>query len=301
VTLHLWRGAYELHDLKIEKSSGKVPVPLLTTPLVDLAVDWSALLHGGIVATVEFEKPVVSLVDGSGQQDSQAGKGVDWRQMLENLIPIRLDEVKVSRGTVTFRNFISNPPVDLHATDVEAVVTNLTNVRNDDRRPAAFRAKAAILGEAPLETKAEFDPFGHFDDFSFEVKVTRIELPKLNDLLRAYALIDVKRGEGEFVMQLDAANGRVTGYAKPLFHDIQIMDPKEDIKNPLKLAWKAVAAGVVGIFKNHKQDQFGTRIPIEGPIDNPKVSALAAIGGILHNAFVEAFKPDFEKLKEDAK
>ncbi|HVT34310.1 MAG TPA: DUF748 domain-containing protein [Nevskiaceae bacterium] len=221
--------------------------------------------------------------------------------MLENLLPIRLDEVQVADGEVTFHNFISNPPVDLHATGVQAVVTNLTNVRGQGRRPAEFKARAAILGEAPMETSARFDPFGHFDDFAFEVKVTRIELPRLNDLLRAYALLDVKAGEGEFVMQLDAAHGRVSGYAKPLFHDIEVLNPKEDVKNPLKFAWKTVAATLINIFKNHKHDQFGTRIPIEGPIDQPKTSALAAIGGILHNAFVQAFKPEFEDLKKDAK
>ncbi|HVT34309.1 MAG TPA: hypothetical protein VHE37_01895 [Nevskiaceae bacterium] len=67
VTLHLWRGAYELHHLKIDKASGKVPVSLLDAPLIDLSVSWRALLHGRVVATVQFDRPVVSLVDGSGQ------------------------------------------------------------------------------------------------------------------------------------------------------------------------------------------------------------------------------------------
>lgn len=298
VSLHLWRGAYELHGLTIEKASGKVPVPLLSAPLVDLSVSWRALFDGGIVATVAFENPQLSLVDGSGGADTQAGTGVDWRQTLEDLLPIRLDEVRVVNGVVMFSNFISDPPVDLHATAVNAVVTNLTNVRSDDKRPAVFKADAKILEDAPLQAEAHFDPFGRFDDFSFDVKVDNMQLPKLNNLLRAYLTVDVKSGRGDFVMQLDAKQGQLSGYAKPLLRDLDVIDWKKDRKEPLKLAWKVIAATTFSLFKNHKADQFGTRIPIEGRIDDPQVSTLAAIRGILHNAFVQAFKPEFEKLQD---
>ena len=298
VSLHLWRGAYELHELTIEKTSGKVPVPLLSAPLVDLSVSWRALFDGGIVATVSFENPQLSLVDGSGGADTQVGTGVDWRQTLEDLLPIRLDEVRINNGVVEFRNFISDPPVDLHATAVNAVVTNLTNVRSADKRPAEFRATAQILEDAPLQAEAHFDPFGQFDDFSFDVKVDNMQLPKLNNLLRAYLTVDVKSGRGDFVMQLDAKQGQLSGYAKPLLRDLDVIDWKKDRKDPLKLAWKVVAATFFGVFKNHGADQFGTRIPIEGRIDDPQLSTLAAIRGILQNAFVKAFEPEFEKIQD---
>ena len=35
VTLHLWRGAYEIHKIEIKKTSGDVPVPFFSAPLVD--------------------------------------------------------------------------------------------------------------------------------------------------------------------------------------------------------------------------------------------------------------------------
>src|SRR5438132_13250253 len=44
VTLHLWRGAYQIHNIDIKKTSGKVPVPFFSAPLVDLSVQWHALI-----------------------------------------------------------------------------------------------------------------------------------------------------------------------------------------------------------------------------------------------------------------
>ena len=38
VTLHLWRGAYQIHNIDIKKTSGKVRVPFFSAPLVDLSV-----------------------------------------------------------------------------------------------------------------------------------------------------------------------------------------------------------------------------------------------------------------------
>jgi hypothetical protein len=43
-TLQLWRGAYQIHYLDIKKTSGKVPVPFFSAPLVDLSVQWRALI-----------------------------------------------------------------------------------------------------------------------------------------------------------------------------------------------------------------------------------------------------------------
>lgn len=300
VDLHLWRGAYSIHDMVIEKKTGKVPVPLAKIPTIDLSVSWNALFHGGVVAKVNFIEPVFSLVDGSGSADSQSGEGVDWRGKLEELLPIRLDEVRISNGTVHFRNFIAKPQVDLSATAVDASVDNLTNVRDDrGTRAARLTATANILNGAPMEAEARFDPFADFREFGFDLRVKKIKLTELNDFFRAYAFLDVESGDGDLIVQMEAKDGKVTGYAKPLFRDIKLIDWKEDIKNPLRLAWEALAGTMVAIFKNHPQDQFATRIEFEGSVDNPKVDTWESIKGILRNAFVKALGPEFEQITTD--
>ena len=35
VTLHLWRGAYSIHDVRLVKVTGNVPVPLYSAKRVD--------------------------------------------------------------------------------------------------------------------------------------------------------------------------------------------------------------------------------------------------------------------------
>ena len=302
VDISLWRGAYSLDDLKIVKVSGKVPVPLLRTPSMDIHLSWRALIHGAIRASVEFERPVLNFVDGNGGAGTQAGGGVDWRAQLQQLVPIRLDEVKVDNGTITFRNFSSRPRVDVKATRVNAVVTNLTNAdRSGGRRVADMRATAQVLGEAPLETSASFDPLENAADFTFKLRILHIDLTRLNDLARAYAKLDFESGQGDFVMELNARDGRLDGYAKPLFHDMKIFSWKQDVEdeheNPFEVAWQALAEGITKIFTNQEKDQFATRVPISGRIDDKKIGTWRAIVNVLHNAFVKAYTPQLENLR----
>ncbi|KAF1007632.1 MAG: hypothetical protein GAK28_01589 [Luteibacter sp.] len=306
IDIHLWRGAYTINAMKIVKVDGKVPVPLFEGRRVEIALSWRALAKGHLRGKVEFFDPVVNFVDGRGEGDTQTGKGVDWREELRAIVPTRIDELNVYNGTVTFNNFVSSPKVDLKMTSVEAQVSNLTNVQGEGgSRVAHLHATAKVLGDAPLEATAEFDPLEKTGDFHYQLMVKNIKLVKANELVRAYTGLDFAGGEGDFVMELQAHDRHLDGYAKPLFRGLKIFSWKQDVeqekKGPLKLAYEAVAEGVTKVFKNQSKDQFATRVPISGTIDDRSVSTLQAIVGILRNAFVQAYKPNLEHLTERPK
>lgn len=301
IDMHLWRGSYTIDRMTVTKVDGKVPVPLFSTARADISLTWRALARGHFRGRIDFYDPVVNFVDGHGEGDTQTGKGVDWRAQLRALAPFRFDEVNVIDGAITFNNFVSSPKVDLKMTDVNGTVTNLTNVqREGGDRVAHMHATARVLGDAPLETRAEFDPLERLGDFHYEITIRNIKLVKANDLARAYAGLDFSGGEGDFVMELQAKDRKLSGYAKPLFRDLQIFSWKQDVeqekKGPLKIAYEAVAEGVTKLFRNQAKDQFATRVTISGDIGQKNVSTAEAILGILRNAFVEAYKPNLENL-----
>ena len=52
----------------------------------------------------------------------------------------------------------------------------------------------------------------------------------MNDLLRAYANVDVVDGTFSFFSELRIADGKIDGYVKPLFQDVDVYDREQDQK-----------------------------------------------------------------------
>ncbi len=301
IDLALWRGAGRVEGLTFVKIDGQVPVPLLKVPGAELALSWSSLWHDrAIVGRMTLEHPELNFVDGRTEQQSQTGAGVDWRARLEALMPITLNEVHVQDGRVAFRNFQSTPPVNLQATAVNASLYNLSNVRDvQGKRVAHFEGRSQVLGQALLEATADFDPFGTMDELELHLRVTDVELTRLNDFARAYGKFDFVTGSGNLVIEAQVVDGQLHGYVKPLLHNVEVFDWQQDVaqekKNLFRSLWEAVVGGGQTLLKNQRADQFATRIELSGSLRQREISPLQAFIAILQNAFVQALSPSFER------
>ena len=118
----------------------------------------------------------------------------------------------------------------------------------------------------------------------------------LNDFLRAYANLDVERGRFSCYFEAAAAEGRITGYAKPFFEDLKVLDADEvkGVGDLPHAAWEAAAGAVAKLLKNPETEKVATRIPIEGRVDSTKTSLWVAVGTLLRNAFLRALQPGIE-------
>lgn len=301
VDLAWWRGAYTINGLTIVKTTGKVPVPLLEAPLIDLSVSWHSLWYDhAVVGEVTFLRPELNFVDGGSKQTSQTGQGTDWRQQLEKLLPITLNEVLIQEGTLTFRNFSSKPPVNLKATALNASIHNLTNVVDKEgRRDATFDGKALLLGDAAVESSATFDPLSNFEDFKFRLRATHIQLRRLNDFASAYGKFDFNAGHGDIVIEAEAKKGQLTGYIKPLLRDVEVFDWQQDVEDKdkgfFRSVWEALVGASETVLKNQQKNQFATKVELSGSVHQSDISAFEAFLQILRNGFIQAFNARYER------
>ncbi|KAF1033701.1 MAG: hypothetical protein GAK37_00055 [Pseudomonas sp.] len=305
VDLALWRGAYRINGLEIVKVDGKVPVPFLKAPLIDISVSWHSLWSDhAVVAEVQFTRPELNFVDGGNAQASQTGQGTDWRAQLGKLLPITLNEMRISDGKIAFRNFNSKPPVNIGATEVNATFHNLTNVIDlKGQRDASFEGKGLLLGHAPLEATATFDPMNNFEDFQFRFRARDIQLKRLNDFASAYGKFDFNAGTGDLVVEAQAEKGQLTGYIKPLLRDVEVFNWQQDVENPDKSIFRSIWEAVVGagetVLKNQRKNQFATRVELSGSVHRQDISAFQAFVQIFRNGFIKAFTARYEQPRPD--
>ena len=297
VDIALWRGAYSLHEVEVVKIDQEVPVPFFRADTIDLSIDWGALFRGSIVTEMEFYSPALHFVDG-GEEDSQDGSGTDWRQALQELTPVRINELIIHNGRLNFHNFSSSPEVNIAMTEVNAIFTNLSNV---SRRDTAIYAQCSLTGRmldtADVSLSGNLDPLGDFRDFIIAMQIHSIDLTQLNDLTEAYGNFDFESGNGDFVLELEADGGSLRGYARPILNNVVILDLESDSeKGLLNVVWESLVAALGQIFRNQPVDRIAADIDIRGDLDNQDISTWQAFRSIMRNAFIEAYEAQFRPL-----
>lgn len=300
VDLAWWRGAYRLDDLVIEKKNKQVQAPLFTTDAIDIGISWKALWKDqALVGEIILEQPHLNFVDGEQKESSQTGDGVEWRDRLNGLMPFTLNELRVVDGQISFRNFQADPPVHVYASAINASLFNLTNTAEQNQgRIARFEGNAQFLNQAPMEASAQFDPYTDWEDFQFSLRVTGVDLTKLNDFSNAYGSFDFAGGTGDLVIEVEAKDSQLDGYIKPLLRDVEVFNFEQDVKNEdkgfFRGIWEAVVGGGEEVLQNQRKEQFATRVELNGSTKDTDVSPFQAFVAILRNAFVEAFSARFE-------
>lgn len=289
VDVHLYRGAYTIHKLKISKENNGVPVPFFESELIDLSLQWGALFRGRIVSDVDFHKPVVNFAVNRSGKLAQTGEEVDWTKPLKELAPFDINLVTFDQGKVTFKNFSTNPNVDVDIHDLRAEVRNLRNVEDKDNAlPSPIKVSGTSMGKGKFQLDGKLNILRPTPDMDLNIKLENANLTAFNDYSKAYALVDFEKGTLSVYSEIAVKSNKLSGYVKPVASDIQIVSLKND-GNPVELAWESVVAFFVQLFKNQPKDQLATKVPLQGSLDNIEGSTWATILGIFRNAFVQAF------------
>ena len=298
VQVHLWRGAYSISDIHISQRSGNVPVPLLSAKRVDFSIQWDALIHGRIVGQFVMQEPELNFVAASDQNESQTGSGGPWLEMIRDLFPFTINSAVIKNGSVHFRAYQSQKPVDVYLSHVEATIDDLGNIR-DQTNPMVTKVQATALAmdEATLQCKMTLDPFSYRPTFHLAVRLLGLDVTKLNDLALSYGRFDFKRGWFDLVLEADSKEGHISGYVKPLFRNLKVFSLAQDIKEDtvLQFFWQALVGGATSALKNFPRHQFGTLIPFTGDASGTTTTdILATLGNLFRNAFVRAYLPRLE-------
>jgi hypothetical protein len=133
-------------------------------------------------------------------------------------------------------------------------------------------------------------------DLDLNAKVEDTNLRTMNDLLRAHAKVDVASGVFSVYSEIAVKNGRVKGYVKPLFKDLEVYDPDQDEDKSLGAKLKEKVADVAAkILKNRRSDDVATLTTLEGPLENPQASTWEVLVNLVRNAFIRAILPGFER------
>jgi hypothetical protein len=206
---------------------------------------------------------------------------------------VRISELRLTKSTVGFVNKATNPSYRVFLADTDGTLTNLSNQQVEGT--AVAKLKGAFMGSGTATADATFKTDKAGPSFDIGVRVEEVDVTRLNDLFRAYGRFDASAGRFYLYSELDAKEGVVTGYVKPLFKDLKIYDKQQDKSKPLvRKMYEHLVSGVAKILKNRSRDEVATKAEVLGRIDNPKVGTVAAVMRLVENAFFKAILPGFD-------
>jgi hypothetical protein len=316
VDIHLIRGAYAIDSLKLLKKNGKVPVPFVSVNKIDFSMDWQALFDGSLVAEIITFGPRLNFVDGPSEAQTQTGEEGNWRETVQQLFPLNINRFVITDGRVHFQNLHASPKVDVYLNDIELVARNLTNSDKISKTMvASVNGTSRVMGDGKLDLHLDMNPLAENPPFNLDLAVEGVDLVRLNDFFRSYAKIDMEKGTFNLYAEVAGENNKFSGYVKPIFKDAKVLDLKDDAEGkPFRVLWEAGIGLVNTVFKNYREKQLATKIPISGDLSDPDVDTWTAVVKVLENAFVQAISPDLDgtvnlgnlsdtekELKEEAK
>jgi hypothetical protein len=299
IDVHLWRGAYEIVGFSLEKTEGEVPVPFIDIARIELSLQWSEIIRGALVGDITLHRPEVNFVSGPSGQESQTDVPQSWLEVTEDLFPFSINELDAVDATIHYRDFSSDPEVNVSLHNVFLHAANLTNSRSVARDKFATIEAYNRPGEGDPEitVSAELDTFSKEPAFDLRFSITGLDLVRLNDFFKAYGNFDVEAGTLRLYSEASASGGSFKGYVRPMFEDLEILDLGDEEKSLLDQAWEALLGAATTVLENPPADRVATHIPIEGDFQEQDIGYWRALGSLLKNAFIQAIRPGFRGVE----
>jgi len=297
VGIHLWRGAYSLQGFSVLRQNGRVAEPFFTARGIDISLAWRELRRGRFVSDIRVDRGQLNFVQGGSDEASQTDLDERWQDLIQDIFPIDITHLEITDGLLRYVDHTQQPKVDLFVTHMRAIATGLRN-RPDEagagELPARITVDGDSLGAGKLTMLLVAEPLALLPHFHLSLKLDDVNLPALNESLRAYAGVDVGRGTFRLVGEMAGRDGGFQGYLKPFFENLDFHNVADRDKGLGAQIWEHLVAAFAWVVKDKSRDQMATRIPFEGKFGDAKFGLFATFTNLFRHGFIRAFNPTVE-------
>jgi hypothetical protein len=169
--------------------------PMAEVPVLTASVEWRALLHRRLVANFEIVEPKLHFDQKQGEKELRDETPVHergWQEAAEEIYPLKIDEIHVVDGEITYQPDGKFQP--LHLRDVDLRASNIRNIHSGDREyPSELSVDADVFDEGRLriDGNADFlaEPHAGIDA---RIEIDALPLSYLTSVLHRY--LQIRKG-----------------------------------------------------------------------------------------------------------
>lgn len=207
---------------------------------------------------------------------------------------IRVDELKITQGTLGYMNRKTDPNVRIYADHIEASFKDFSNQLAEGS--SKFQMRGRFMGSGDTRVTGTFRPESKDPILGLKIAIDNTDMKAMRRIFQAYGKFDIKKGEFSFFSEMTIRNNRVQGYVKPIFKNMEVTDMRTPEQKSLFHKLYVGAVRVMSkLLKNRPLQQVATETDISGPLEGPKTNTGQIIVNLIRNAFVQAILPGFEQ------
>jgi membrane protein len=314
IAISFMRPGLAAEGISVTMLNGGSPGYRIEADRLSLSSDWKSLLSGALVASLHIDAPRVLLHadeihhahgdDGNiqGQSPARDGdetnkpdyrSGAAWQQQLTQLPRFKVASVILSNGEIRVVGVPGENGGELSISGVNVRAENITNsIELAPTTMARLSADARILDSGKMQLQAQGYPLAAQPTFNVDLTSSDIDLRALRKIIEAAIEINVLHGIAGLYVEAAAADGYISGYAKPIFDHLELAPPAQ---SGFWARLRAAAAKVLAwLIKNKRKDRIATRLDFEGAIGDPDLDITDAILRFVRNAFSTAERASLE-------
>ena len=277
---------------------------------INVAVSGGRLSSNGLleyspnVTRVEIDNATVDRValgylhapstkEAEARRVKETGKQIEKQNNLP-FVDISVGEFDITNSSFSFSDKTSDPNYRLFFSDADIALKNLSNHQQQGTADLTLRGK--FMGTGDTNVSGSFLASQQGPAFDLNVAIQNTDLPSMNDIMRAYGKFDVAAGKFTVFSEVGIKNGDISDYVKPMFSDLEVYDYQKDKRTGvLHQAKELMIGGASHLFKNRSTQQVATKVELKGKLTGPDISTWQAIVQVLHNAFIQAILPGFDR------
>lgn len=205
---------------------------------------------------------------------------------------VDIDELHLSNAALGVLDRSARPDYRVFFDRADIRLLNVSNQMASGR--GWIMIDGRFMGSGGSVLWASFLPDRRAPDVNVAIQIRDTDMRTMNDLFRARGDFDVVAGRFSFFSELYLTGGRVDGYIKPLFADVDVYDRRQDRGDALgQQFYESLVGGVAGLLEN-RDDRTATQARVSGRSDAPQLSAWEIAVNLVRNAFFRAIVPGLE-------
>lgn len=231
---------------------------------------------------------------GPGQEKvKKAARKVAEKKKGEDEFWVLVDRMHIEESTLGFENTTTNPSYQIFLEDMQANVENYSNgFRKGD---ASIRLKGKFMGSGPLVLTGAFRPEEEGADLNLNLVIEDTAMPAMNNLFRAYGGFDTAAGWFSLYSEIKVQKGRMEGYVKPLFRDVDIYNKEQEKSDSLfQKVYEGFVGAIAQLLEHRPREELATKTDISGTLENPKADTPQAMLALIRHAFFGVILPGLE-------